>query len=252
MAQVNNYIIEDGDGLTVLGDLTATFQAVRDDNAGPTAPSNPVPGMRWRDTSVSPPVLRIRNVANSGWEAFLTANGATATGLSLLTSANAAAARTALALGGSAVLGVSTNTNFDADGTSVASRATIKTFVDAAIAPGVKAALNASGSAPIYACRAWVNFNGTGTVAIRAAGNVSSITDNGVGNYTVNFTTAMPDADYCAVVTGREDSAGSQNGAAYASIRRSSTAQQVGSINVSSGQGGTNTDFQVINVAIFR
>jgi len=44
--------------------------------------------------------------------------------------------------------------------------------------------------------RAWVNFNGTGTVAIRAAFNVSSITDNGVGNYTVNFTTAMPDANY--------------------------------------------------------
>jgi hypothetical protein len=62
-------------------------------------------------------------------------------------------------------------------------------------------ALNASGSAPIYACRAWVNFNGTGTVAIRASGNVSSITDNGVGDYTVNFTTAMPDANYSAVIT---------------------------------------------------
>jgi len=53
-----------------------------------------------------------------------------------------------------------------------------------------------SGTAPLYMCRAWVNFNGTGTVAIRASGNVSSITDNGVGDYTVNFTTAMPDANY--------------------------------------------------------
>lgn len=44
--------------------------------------------------------------------------------------------------------------------------------------------------------RAWVNFNGTGTVAIRAAYNVSSITDNGTGDYTVNFTNALPDADY--------------------------------------------------------
>lgn len=50
--------------------------------------------------------------------------------------------------------------------------------------------------ATAYGCRAWVNFNGTGTVAIRASGNVSSITDNGVGDYTVNFTTAMPDANY--------------------------------------------------------
>ena len=67
--------------------------------------------------------------------------------------------------------------------------------------PLVKTALNASGSAPIYACRAWVNFNGTGTVAIRASGNVSSITDNGVGNYTVNFTTAMPDVNYSVDAT---------------------------------------------------
>lgn len=50
--------------------------------------------------------------------------------------------------------------------------------------------------ATAYGCRAWVNFNGTGTIAIRASGNVSSLTDNGQGDYTVNFTTAMPDANY--------------------------------------------------------
>jgi len=53
-----------------------------------------------------------------------------------------------------------------------------------------------SGTAPLYMCRAWVNFNGTGTVAINASGNVTSITDNGVGDYTVNFTNAMPDINY--------------------------------------------------------
>ena len=53
------------------------------------------------------------------------------------------------------------------------------------------------GSAALaFGVRAWVNFNGTGTVAIRASGNVSSITDNGTGDYTVNFTTPMPDANY--------------------------------------------------------
>ena len=56
--------------------------------------------------------------------------------------------------------------------------------------------------AAAYGCRAWVNFNGTGTVAIRASGNVSSITDNGTGNYTVNFTTAMSDSNYAVVATG--------------------------------------------------
>ena len=51
------------------------------------------------------------------------------------------------------------------------------------------------------ACKAWVNFNGQGTVAIRAGYNVSSITDNGTGQYTVNFTTALADANYSTVVT---------------------------------------------------
>jgi hypothetical protein len=54
---------------------------------------------------------------------------------------------------------------------------------------------------PSYQCRAWVNFNGTGTVAIRESGNVSGITDNGTGDYTVNFTTAMPDANYAILGT---------------------------------------------------
>lgn len=59
--------------------------------------------------------------------------------------------------------------------------------------------------ATAYGCRAWVNFNGTGTVAIRGSGNVSSITDGGTGTYTVNFTTSMPDANYSAVVTGSDN-----------------------------------------------
>ena len=55
---------------------------------------------------------------------------------------------------------------------------------------------NVGGTAEYYKCRAWVNFNGTGTVTIRAGGNVSSITDNGVGDYTINFTVAMPSVNY--------------------------------------------------------
>jgi len=67
--------------------------------------------------------------------------------------------------------------------------------------------------ATAYGCRAWVNFNGTGTVAIRASGNVTSITDNGTGDYTVNFTSAMPDANYSVVSNGSVASgAGSTSG----------------------------------------
>ena len=68
---------------------------------------------------------------------------------------------------------------------------------------------NAAGSASVPvdtvisgSAKAWVNFNGTGTVAIRAAFNVSSITDNGTGNYTANFTTALADANYSAIAQG--------------------------------------------------
>jgi|694.fasta_scaffold110030_3 hypothetical protein len=61
-----------------------------------------------------------------------------------------------------------------------------------------------------YGCRAWVNFNGTGTVAIRESGNVTSITDNGTGDYTVNFTTAMPDGDYGFTFGGARDTSGNE------------------------------------------
>ena len=84
----------------------------------------------------------------------------------------------------------SPNTNSDRTLTLPDSTGTIAT------AESTLAQFSASGSAPVFAARAWVNFNGTGTVAIRASGNVSSITDNGTGDYTVNFTTAMPDANY--------------------------------------------------------
>jgi hypothetical protein len=64
-------------------------------------------------------------------------------------------------------------------------------------------ALNATGSAPIYACRAWVNFDGTTTTpTIRASGNVSSITRVTTGQFTLNFATAMPDVNYIVVGGG--------------------------------------------------
>jgi hypothetical protein len=63
--------------------------------------------------------------------------------------------------------------------------------------------------ATAYGCRAWVNFNGTSTVAIRGSGNVTSITDNGTGDYTVNFTTAMPDANYGVALAMNSNTDGS-------------------------------------------
>lgn len=111
----------------------------------------------------------------------------------------------------------------------------------------IPTALNASGSAPIYAARAWVNFNGTGTVAIRASGNVSSITDNNTGDYTVNFTTAMPDADYCVCGTtgttfkGVTFTAPSPSGAFTTS-----------SCRINASTPASDFDMATISVAVFR
>jgi hypothetical protein len=88
-------------------------------------------------------------------------------------------------------------------------RLVFSTTADGAATPTERMRLDSSGNlkfdsgfgsvATAYGCRAWVNFNGTGTVAIRDSGNVSSITDHTTGEYTINFTTAMPDANYSAV-----------------------------------------------------
>lgn len=58
---------------------------------------------------------------------------------------------------------------------------------------------NQSGSAPAFAARAWVNFNSIGTLSIRGSGNVSSVTDNGIGRFTVNYANAMPNTNYVMV-----------------------------------------------------
>jgi len=71
----------------------------------------------------------------------------------------------------------------------------------------VKTAINASGSAPIFACRAWINFDGTaGTIGTgRGSGNMDAVTDHGTGDFTVNFTTDMEDANYCVLISASDD-----------------------------------------------
>ena len=100
--------------------------------------------------------------------------------------------------------------------------------------------------------KAWVNFNGSGTVAIRSSFNVSSITDNGTGDYTVNFTTAMPNANYAITgLSGSVTSGGTNRLVSEAPnglVTRTTSAIRVGV-----GIGGTSTlvDDAYVNVAIF-
>jgi len=101
---------------------------------------------------------------------------------------------------------------------------------------------------PAYQCRAWVNFNGTGTVAIRASGNVSSITDNGVGTYTVNFTNSMPDVNYAAVVSGGTGAGNANNNNSPGNTTPTSSAFPIQTFDYAF----TLADWAYNQVAIFR
>lgn len=112
----------------------------------------------------------------------------------------------------------------------------------------VTTALNASGSAPIFACRAWVRFNGyNGSIA--ASGNVSSVTYNGTGQSTVNFSTAMQDTNYSAVCSGHGSPFGRQSNA-FASYAGYST----GSVIILYGNtiNAAAENMEAVNVAVFR
>ena len=101
-----------------------------------------------------------------------------------------------------------------------------------------------------YKCRAWVNFDGTGTVAIRASGNVSSITDNGTGNYTVNLTTAMADANYAIAVSA--GSPASRDGSAYAPATTNPTTTSFKIRGWGSNAPDTPYDHTYVLAVIFR
>jgi hypothetical protein len=99
-------------------------------------------------------------------------------------------------------------------------------------------------------CKAWVNFNGTGVVAIRASYNVSSITDNGTGDYTVNFTTALADANYSAVTAGSGDLSGGANPRQGPST---SDTRSASSIRIRTALDNTVlADWFAVDLAVFR
>jgi hypothetical protein len=99
-------------------------------------------------------------------------------------------------------------------------------------------------------CRAWVNFNGAGTVAIRASYNVSSITDNGQGDFTINFATALVDANYCAVGSAGRGAAGDgpRQVATNAEADPTTSACRINTSN----SAGAAQDLEFNSVSIFR
>jgi|11_taG_2_1085331.scaffolds.fasta_scaffold08921_5 hypothetical protein len=105
---------------------------------------------------------------------------------------------------------------------------------------------NASGSAPVYACRSWVNFYAVGSIIIRDSGNVSSITDRGTGLYTVNLTTSMTDNNYATLATAQDATEGDTR---IAHARRNDSSSYYISIE---RQDGAYRDAEYISSCIFR
>ena len=216
----HDYVIDNQSASAFRTDLNNALQAILTQNSNATAPATTAANMIWYDTANDQ--IKKRNEANSAWIVLGTVNEGAGTftpsgGPTLASQAEAEA-----------------GTNNTATMTPLR----------------VRNAFNATGSAPVYACRAWVNFDGTGVVAIRASGNVSSITDNAVGDYTINFTTAMPNANYAASMSAGPSSTSLGSGvvraADYATARTTSSFR-LQTLNFSD----VLADQPHINVAIF-
>jgi hypothetical protein len=242
-------------------DLNNALSAIATNNAGSSEPNTTFAHMLWFDTNND--LMKMRNQANSAWVVVAKKDGSgwtpyrqgTALGTASVQPDNRyvhrtnnlndieskSTARANLEIPAPVFLTQTqaVNANSTAFGQVSGQR----------LAQAVKDNLNAAGSAPMYACRAWVNFNGTGTVAIRASGNVSSITDNGWGDYTVNFRTPMPEANYAATANWTDGSLGreQQDGPAIP------VTYGVGSVRIllSTG-GGSARGGSIVSVAIFR
>ena len=238
MAQ-HDYNIGDQNGFDFLVDLNNALSAIVTNNAGSFEPNPTFAHMLWFDKNND--LMKVRNEANSAWVivAKKDASGwtpyrqGTALGTASTLDTSQVAPLSNPTLGGMTTttrlrttsgndatptgtdhpyqIGLDAGLNVRFDDNAIGafdngggSRLTLNRYGGGVAIGSSGATLDPVGSAPMYACRAWVNFDGTGVVSIRASGNVSSITDNGSGDYTVNFTTAMPDANYAMSSSGED------------------------------------------------
>ena len=151
-------------------------------------------------------------------------------------------------ISGAAALASPTFTGTPAAPTAAAETNTTQIATTAYTRTAIPNVFNASGVAPMFACRAWINFNGTGGTVILANGNVSSIADHAVGDYTINFTIKMLEANYC--ITGSTQR-GTSGGAGDFGVRNNSITRE--SVGVVTADGtGVLEDASTVSVAILR
>lgn len=212
---------------------------------------------------------QITTATNTANTAITTANAATATANGIAGTANTAlsnsnaAVSTANAASVTATNAATTANAISATASSALSTATTAQTTANAAQTTANAALPKAGGTMTgnvtftgtqpQVCKAWVNFNGTGTVAIRASFNVSSITDNGTGDYTVNFTTAMVDANYAVTlgwVTG--DPSASYDGCPSIYSAASVTTSSVRLFSAQGAAAGVGEDADYFAASIFR
>jgi len=226
MAQ-HDYNIEDQNGFDFLVDLNNALEAIVKNNSGFSEPNPTFPHMLWADTNND--LMKVRNEANSAWVVVAKKDGSGWTPY-----------RQGTALGTASVQ----------PDTRYAHRSNNLSDLGSAATARANLGVLATGSAPLFACRAWVNFDGLGPVRIRASGNVSSITDNGTGDYMVNFTTNMEAGNYAATANWTNGSSSSRNGQDGQAIP---VTYSVGSVRILLSDGGANArDGSTVSVAIFR
>jgi len=244
MAQ-HDYVIDNQSASASRADINNALLAIVTQNAGATAPATTYADMFWYDTANNQ--IKKRNEANSAWITLGTINEATGK----FDPNNSFVNNTFVPVQQGGASGMGTNKVYIGWGSAAPGQFKLQvdttpagTMVRHLVTPeGQNDSLYAPGSPPLYACRAWVNFDGA-TAAIRGAGNVSSVSRFGAGAYGVNFAVAMPDANYATTVGGNN----SEGNNGYIVVNYQATTQ----VGVLSRNRDGFSDGSIINVAVFR
>ncbi len=186
MAQ-HDYVIDNATAAAVRADLNNALEAIRSNNSGTTEPATMFANQWWFDETTLN--LKFRNTANSAWIT--------------IGKVDQSQEEWKPHIGGVRVTDFLDEDDMATDkATAVASQQSIKAYVDNLITK--------TGTAPVFGVRAFCVWDGTGSTGAttpQASGNIGTLTKDASGQWTVTFTTALPDANYAVTYTGGGTSA---------------------------------------------